>query len=166
MGAARPSPTYSKRPCQATTSTRASPTPSAPPGCAGPASSTSRSTGSAAAASAARSGARRSCCSPPPGANPGEPRTAPVVYLADGDNVSLINTNAGNAKTPAWSFNLKANPEAEVEIGRERRPVRARIAEGAEHDDLWRKHNEQYAGFDDYKAKLDREPSVFVLEPR
>ena len=100
------------------------------------------------------------------GRKSGQPRTAPVVYLADGDSVSLINTNAGNAKIPAWSFNLKANPEAEVEIGRKRRPVRARIAAGAEHDDLWRKHNEQYAGFDDYKAKLDREPSIFVLEPR
>ena len=69
----------------------------------------------------------------------------------------MINTNAGNAKIPAWSLNLKANPEAEVEIGRKRRPVRARIAEGEERADLWRKHNEQYAGFDDYKAKLDRE---------
>src|ERR1700710_971526 len=73
------------------------------------------------------------------GRKSGEPRTAPVVYLADGGSISLINTNAGNAKTPAWSFNLKAKPEAEVEIGRERRRVRARIAEGAEHEDLWRK---------------------------
>jgi F420H(2)-dependent quinone reductase len=99
------------------------------------------------------------------GRKSGEARTAPVVYLADGDRFVLIDTNAGNAKVPAWSLNLMANPEAEVEIGRKRRPVRARIAEGAEHDELWRKHNEQYAGFDDYKAKLDRKISVFVLEP-
>jgi F420H(2)-dependent quinone reductase len=100
------------------------------------------------------------------GRKSGEPRTAPVVYLADGENVILINTNAGNAKIPAWSLNLKANPDAEVEVGRERRPVRARIVEGEERADLWRKHNVQYAGFDDYKEKLEREPSVFVLEPR
>src|SRR5882757_6470636 len=99
------------------------------------------------------------------GRKSGKPRTAPVVYLADGNNIVLINTNAGNAKIPAWSLNLKANPEAEVELGRKRKPVRARIAEGQEHDDLWRKHNEQYAGFDDYKRSMDREPSVFVLEP-
>jgi deazaflavin-dependent oxidoreductase (nitroreductase family) len=99
------------------------------------------------------------------GRKSGEPRTAPVVYLADGDNVVLINTNAGNARIPAWSLNLKANPEAEVEIGRRRRPVRARIAEDEEHTDLWRKHVEQYAGFDDYKRQMEREPSVFVLEP-
>jgi deazaflavin-dependent oxidoreductase (nitroreductase family) len=100
------------------------------------------------------------------GRKSGQPRTAPVVYLADGANVVLINTNAGNAKIPAWSLNLKANPEAEVELGRKRHKVRARVAEGEERADLWRKHIEQYAGFDDYKEKLDREISVFVLEPR
>jgi F420H(2)-dependent quinone reductase len=101
------------------------------------------------------------------GRKSGQQRTAPVLYLIDGENVVLINTNAGNAKIPAWSLNLEANPEAEIEIGRERRQVRARVAEGEEHADLWRKHNEQYAGFDDYKAKLapDRRISVFVLEP-
>ena len=101
------------------------------------------------------------------GRKSGEPRTAPVLYLDDGQRLSLINTNAGNAKIPAWSLNLKANPEAEVEIGRQRLPVRARITEGEERADLWRKHNEQYAGFDDYLEKLgpDREVSVFVLEP-
>jgi F420H(2)-dependent quinone reductase len=100
------------------------------------------------------------------GRKSGQQRTAPVLYLADGENVILINTNAGNAKIPAWSLNLKANPEAEIEIGRKRQPVRARIAEGEERTDLWRKSNVQYAGFDDYEAKLNREISVFVLEPR
>lgn len=100
------------------------------------------------------------------GRKSGQPRTAPAVYLADGENLILINTNAGNAKIPAWSLNLMANPEAEVEVGRERRPVRARVATGEERDELWRKSNRQYAGFDDYEAKLDREISVFVLEPR
>jgi F420H(2)-dependent quinone reductase len=100
------------------------------------------------------------------GRKSGQSRTAPVVYLADGENVVLIDTNAGNAKIPAWSLNLKANPEAEVELGRESRPVRARVAEGEERADLWRKHVEQFAGFDSYKQKLERKPSVFVLEPR
>jgi deazaflavin-dependent oxidoreductase (nitroreductase family) len=100
------------------------------------------------------------------GRKSGQRRTAPVVYLADGENVVVINTNAGNAKVPAWSLNLAANPEAEVERGRRRYPVRARVAEGEERARLWRRHNEQYAGFDDYERQLDREPSVIVLEPR
>jgi deazaflavin-dependent oxidoreductase (nitroreductase family) len=99
------------------------------------------------------------------GRRSGQPRTAPVVYLADGERFVVINTNAGNAPTPAWSLNLRANPEAEVEVGRRRVRVRARIAEGEERADLWRRHNEQYAGFDYYETKLDREIAVFVLEP-
>ena len=99
------------------------------------------------------------------GRKSGQQRTAPVVYLADGERMAIINTNAGNAKVPAWSFNLRANPEAEVEVGRRRIPIRARLAEGEERADLWRRHNEQYAGFDFYETKLEREIGVFVLEP-
>jgi deazaflavin-dependent oxidoreductase (nitroreductase family) len=100
------------------------------------------------------------------GRKSGQPRTAPVVYLADGERFVVINTNAGNQKTPAWSLNLKANPKAEVEVGRKRSQVRARAAEGEERADLWRRHMEQYSGWDYYESKLDREITVFVLEPR
>jgi len=100
------------------------------------------------------------------GRKSGLPRTAPVVYLADGEGLVVIGSNAGHSRTPAWSLNLKANPEAEVEIGRKRRPVRARIAEAEERADLWRRHNEQYSGFDDYEARTDRDIAVFILEPR
>ena len=99
------------------------------------------------------------------GRKSGQKRTAPVVYLADGDRVAVINTNAGNERVPAWSLNLKANPEAEVEIGRETRAVVARVAEGEERADLWRRHNVQFTGFDVYDEKLERQPEVFVLDP-
>ena len=100
------------------------------------------------------------------GRKSGQPRTAPVLYLADEDRFVVINTNAGNDKTPAWSLNLRANPEAEVEIGRKRIPVRSRLAEGEERADLWRRHMQQYEGWDFYESRLDREVGVFVLEPR
>jgi deazaflavin-dependent oxidoreductase (nitroreductase family) len=100
------------------------------------------------------------------GRKSGEPRTAPIVYLADGERVILIDTNAGNEKLPAWSLNLSAKPEAEVELGRERRAVRARVAEGEERAELWRQHIDQFAGFDFYVTQLERTPSVWVLEPR
>jgi deazaflavin-dependent oxidoreductase (nitroreductase family) len=100
------------------------------------------------------------------GRRSGQRRTAPVLYLRDGERVVVIGSNAGNAKAPAWSYNLKANPDAEVEIGAERRPVRARLAEGDERAELWQKMNQQYAGFDDYNERTSRHIGVFVLEPR
>src|SRR3954452_15473760 len=43
------------------------------------------------------------------GRKSGQQRTAPVVYLKDGENCIVIGSNAGNAKAPAWSHNLLAN---------------------------------------------------------
>jgi F420H(2)-dependent quinone reductase len=100
------------------------------------------------------------------GRKSGEPRTVPVVFLADGETYVVIGSNAGHDRTPAWSLNLKAHPEAEVEVGRRTRSVRARIAVGEERVDLWRRHNEQYSGFDEYEARTGRDIAVFVLEPR
>ncbi len=102
------------------------------------------------------------------GRKSGEKRTAPVLYIEDEGRFVVIDTNAGNTRLPAWSLNLDADPEAEVEIKGRRTPVRARAAEGEERADLWRKHNRQYAGFDDYVEKLpgDRPITVYVLEPR
>ncbi len=100
------------------------------------------------------------------GRKSGEPRTAPVVYLADGERQIVIGSNAGHRNEPAWSLNLKANPEAEIEIGRRRRKVRARVAEGEERAALWRRSNEQFAGFDNYRERTDRDIALFVLDPR
>jgi deazaflavin-dependent oxidoreductase (nitroreductase family) len=101
------------------------------------------------------------------GRKSGQQRTAPVVYLEEDGLLSVIDTNAGNTRVPAWSLNLDANPEALVELGRRRIAVRARAAEGEERAELWRKHNEQYAGFDDYEEDLpdERPITVYVLEP-
>jgi deazaflavin-dependent oxidoreductase (nitroreductase family) len=94
-----------------------------------------------------------------------EPRTAPILYLAHGEAMVLIDTNGGNEKLPGWSHNLRAKPLAEVEVGRRKRAVTARVAEGAERAELWNACVDQYAGFDDYVKWLKRTPSVWVLEP-
>jgi deazaflavin-dependent oxidoreductase (nitroreductase family) len=99
------------------------------------------------------------------GRKSGQSRTAPVVYLADGERLVVIGSNAGNVRPPAWALNLRATPDAAVEVGADRRDVRARVAEGEERADLWRRMNEQYGGFEDYRAKTSRDIALFVLEP-
>lgn len=99
------------------------------------------------------------------GRKSGQSRTVPVAYLADRDRYVVIGSNAGHSKVPAWSLNLEANPAAEVEVGRKRMPVRARVAEGEERAELWHRMNQQYSGFDDYAARTNRDISVFALEP-
>jgi len=100
------------------------------------------------------------------GRRSGRQRTAPVLYMRDGTNVVVIGSNAGNENEPGWSFNLKAHPEAHIEIGAQHSDVKARVAAGAERERLWRAMNSEYSGFDDYDARTARDIAVFVLEPR
>jgi deazaflavin-dependent oxidoreductase (nitroreductase family) len=100
------------------------------------------------------------------GRKSGQQRTAPVLYMRDGERLVVIGSNAGNARAPAWALNLRANPEASVEVRADKQQVRARVTEGDERADLWKRFNEQYAGFDDYAGKTTRDIAVFVLEPR
>ncbi len=100
------------------------------------------------------------------GRRSGQLRTTPVIYMREGESFAVIGSNAGNAKTPAWSHNLAAHPDAEIEVRTAKRRVRARVVEGEERADLWQQMNEEYAGFDHYDALTSRDISVFLLEPR
>src|SRR4051794_36684487 len=70
------------------------------------------------------------------GAKSGTKRTTPLVYVADGGDVVLVASKGGFPKHPAWFHNLKANPETRVQIGSERRNVRARVATPGERERL------------------------------
>jgi F420H(2)-dependent quinone reductase len=98
------------------------------------------------------------------GAKSGITRTAPLLYVEDGDNVAIIASKGGYPKNPAWYYNLKAHPETTVQIGRERRAVRARQAEGEERERLWQKAAAAWQGYRDYAARTDRKIPVIVLE--
>jgi F420H(2)-dependent quinone reductase len=100
------------------------------------------------------------------GRRSGQPRTAPILYMDDGANVIVIGSNAGNRNEPAWSYNLKANPDAKIEIRGHKRLVTARVAEGEERRRLWDLMNVEYEGFNDYEQRTNRDIAVFVLEPR
>jgi deazaflavin-dependent oxidoreductase (nitroreductase family) len=100
------------------------------------------------------------------GRKSGQQRTAPVLYMADGERLVVIGSNAGNVRPPAWALNLRANPDADVEVRADKRRVRARVTEGEERAELWKRFNEQYSGFDDYAGKTSRDIAVFVLDPR
>jgi deazaflavin-dependent oxidoreductase (nitroreductase family) len=99
------------------------------------------------------------------GAKTGTKRTSPLVYLEDGDDVVIVASKGGAQRNPAWFHNLHANPETRVQIGSERRPVRARVATPAERKRLWPKVVETYGGYAGYQARTEREIPLVILEP-
>jgi deazaflavin-dependent oxidoreductase (nitroreductase family) len=100
------------------------------------------------------------------GAKSGEKRTSPLLYVPDGASVAIIASKGGFPKNPAWLYNLRANPETTVQIGRERRAVHAREATGEERDRLFARAAELYPGYETYQARTERKIPVVVLEPR
>ena len=63
------------------------------------------------------------------GRKSGQARTNGLFYVVAGADLVVVASNAGADTDPAWWLNLRARPEAHVEIAGERRPVRARPRE-------------------------------------
>ncbi len=51
------------------------------------------------------------------GRKTGRRHTIPLLYLEDGENFVVVASNGGAPRHPAWWSNLRADPEANVEIG-------------------------------------------------
>lgn len=100
------------------------------------------------------------------GRKSGKRFVSPLVYIRDGENIVVVASQGGRDDHPQWYRNLVANPDAHVEIGTERRAVRAVTASPEERERLWPKLVEAYADFDTYQTWADREIPVVILQPR
>lgn len=100
------------------------------------------------------------------GAKSGERHTTPVVYLPDGDRMVIFASRGGAPRNPGWYHNLRANPKATVEVGRDTLDVEAVVTEGEERERLFRKQAELYPQFADYQRKTTRQIPVIALQPK
>src|SRR5437764_6148734 len=100
------------------------------------------------------------------GAKSGVQRTTPLLYIDDPPNVVIVASKGGYPQHPAWYHNLRAHSETTIQIGAERRRVRARVAAPHERERLWPMAVDAYSGYRDYQARADREIPVVILEPR
>ena len=98
------------------------------------------------------------------GRRTGKARTVPLLYLRDGNRVIICNVNPGFERPNPWVLNLRAQPRAQVQIGRDIITVRARPASGDELDRYWPRLARLWPA---YQTFYDRggKRSVFVLEP-
>ena len=98
------------------------------------------------------------------GRKSGKPRTAPLLGFQEGQSIIVIPSNAGKKDYPFWYLNLRANPQAQVQLGRELRQVRAREATPQEQERLWAYVISQYGGYDAYRERTDRHIPVVILD--
>jgi deazaflavin-dependent oxidoreductase (nitroreductase family) len=100
------------------------------------------------------------------GARSGTKRTTPLLYVDDAPDVVIVASKGGHPHHPAWYHNLLANPDTTVQIGSQRRAVRARVATLEERERLWRMAVETYSGYRGYQERTERAIPLVILEPR
>jgi F420H(2)-dependent quinone reductase len=102
------------------------------------------------------------------GRRSGQTRTNALVYARDGDDYLVVASNGGADQHPAWLHNLRANPDVEIQVGRERQKARARAVEFSDPDfsRLWQIVNENnHHRYSAYQQRTSREIPVVVLTP-
>lgn len=100
------------------------------------------------------------------GRRSGKPRTAILGYYEDGSTFVTMAMNGWAAPEPAWWLNLKAHPDAVLDLHDRSLAVRGRAAEGEERERLWGRWQEHGDDVDGYSRLRPTETAVVVLEPR
>ena len=100
------------------------------------------------------------------GRKSGQKRTAPVLYLKDGERYIVVASQGGLPKDPLWFLNLREHPEVEVQVGPRRSTMYARVATPDERARLWPRLVDLYADFAKYQSWTERTIPVVILEPQ
>ena len=99
------------------------------------------------------------------GRKSGKKRATPVQYTIDGDRFIIIASNGGAPKHPTWLFNLRANPQAQIQIGAKTITVNASEASRDERPRLWSQVTSAHQNFAGYQKRTTREIPVIILTP-
>lgn len=98
------------------------------------------------------------------GARTGLRRTLPLLGVPYGDSIAIIGTQFGQAGTPGWYYNLRAQPALEVSYHDKKVAATAREADAAEWQPIWDQARRIYAGYEAYAARInDREIHIMIL---
>ncbi len=117
------------------------------------------------------------------GARSGQPRRTPLACLPEEGRESpesregregregreswlLAGSNFGRPGHPAWTGNLRRNPEAWISYRGRDVPVRARQLEGDERERAWRELLRCWPPYAAYQSRTERRIRIFRLERR
>jgi deazaflavin-dependent oxidoreductase (nitroreductase family) len=102
------------------------------------------------------------------GRRSGAPRINALVYARDGQDYLLVASNGGTDRDPGWLFNVKAHPDVQIQIGRERQPATSRVIESIDPDyeRLWKIVNDSnHDRYTAYQKQTSRPIPVIALTP-
>ena len=99
------------------------------------------------------------------GRKSGAARRNPVVFGRAGDSYVLAASKGGADAHPAWYLNLVAQPEVLVQVRGNRMRATARVAHGAEREELFARMLEVLEPLATYVTQTSREIPIVVVTP-
>ena len=99
------------------------------------------------------------------GAKSGKIRKVPLMRVEHHGVYAAVASLGGAPKHPVWYYNLKADPNIELQDGTTTKPYVAREIEGDEYDLWWKRSVAAYPDYAEYQKKTSRVIPQFVLEP-
>jgi len=103
------------------------------------------------------------------GRRTGLPRLTALVFARDGERIIVAASNDGQDSAPAWFHNLCAQPEIELQVGRDRVYGSATVIDptDADYPRLWELMNgTNNRRYDAYQSKTSRPIPIVAITPR
>ena len=100
------------------------------------------------------------------GRKSGQLRKTPLIYGRDGDNYVIVASKGGAPDNPGWYKNLQTHPDVEIQVRGEVIPVTARTGTAEDKKRVWPTMLEQWADYDTYQERTERDIPVVLLTPR
>jgi deazaflavin-dependent oxidoreductase (nitroreductase family) len=101
------------------------------------------------------------------GRHSGAVRKSPLMRVTDdAGRYAVVASMGGAPKHPVWYLNLVADPDVSLQDGPELKDYRARVVEGDEKAEWWKRATDVWPSYDEYQTKTDRAIPLVVLEPR
>ncbi|MBX3068679.1 MAG: nitroreductase family deazaflavin-dependent oxidoreductase [Cryobacterium sp.] len=100
------------------------------------------------------------------GARTSEIRATELMYTPDGLGRAIVaGTSFAREKHPGWTWNLLANPEAEIIVRGRHLKVQASLIADEHRDAAWTRIESQWPGYRAYERKSGRIVRLFLLKP-
>ncbi len=101
------------------------------------------------------------------GRHSGNIRKSPLMRVTDDrGNYAVVASMGGAPNHPVWYLNLVADPNVSLQDGAELKDYTARVVDGDEKVEWWKRATDVWPSYDDYQASTDRVIPLIVLEPR
>ena len=99
------------------------------------------------------------------GVKSGKVRKTPVMRVEPDGRYARVASKGGAPDHPVWYYNVRANPQVELQDGPRRQDMTARELSGDERAAWWARAVAAYPPYAQYQQRTTRQIPVFVLEP-